>query len=182
MRTVSDAIKRVLRADYGETRDVAIITIPAQATPPISETVLYLANGEGIVIDSQLYSNKLRSVSSIKFSMGHAPDTATITVENVSRELGLLLTDTERIIDGAKVEIKRAFRIADGTLEAVTLFVGQVKDIKIDQEIVEITINSDMSKRGTSVAGRTLTQRCIWVFNKNGSGVGPQCGWQTTQP
>lgn len=182
MRQLSQAIKDVLNADYGETKDVVIITIPEQVTPPIAETVLYLANGEDITIDSQLYSNKLRNISNIKFTMGHAPDTATIVVQNVDKELGVILTDTDRFLDGAKAEIKRAFKIADGTFETDTLFVGQVKDIKVTQEAVEISIVSDMSKRGTSVAGRTLTQRCIWVFNKNGSGVGPQCGWVTTQP
>src|SRR4051812_17823116 len=104
MRTLSQAIKDVLAQEYAETKDVVIITIPPQQGDTVySETVLYLANGEGIFIDGHNYENKLRQIGEIKFSLGKAPDNAEISIENVSRSLGFTLTDFERSLDGAKV-------------------------------------------------------------------------------
>jgi hypothetical protein len=183
MRTLSQAIKNVLAQDYAETRDVVIITIPEQQGATVyPETILYLGNGEGIYLDGHNYDDRLRYISSIKFSLGKAPDNAEIAIENVSRELGFPLADFQRALDGAKVEIKRAFKVDDLTWESNTMFVGYVRDVHVDQEKITLAINSDMSQRGTSVAGRPLTQRCILKFNVNGSGVGPICGWLTTQP
>jgi hypothetical protein len=88
MRTLSQAIRNVLAKEYGETRDVAIITIPEQQGAIVyPETTLYFGNGEGIVLDGKAYQNKLRSISAIKFSLGKAPDNADISIENVSRDL-----------------------------------------------------------------------------------------------
>lgn len=182
MRTLTSTIQAVLNSDAIETKDVVIINIPAQIVPPLSATTLYLANGEGVSVNGQPYDNKLREISSIKFSTSSSPDNAEIKIENVSRELGFVLTDTQRVLDGSSVRIDRLFKVADGTWEPLTIFVGQVKDLKVDQEFIVLTLVSDMNKRGTKVAGRTITQRCLWVFNKNGSGVGPECGWQTSQP
>lgn len=183
MRDLSLAIQTVLNSYEGVTKDVVEITIKAQPQldPPLAEQTLYYANGEGVTIDEQLYENKLRAVGTIKFALSSSPDNCDITIENVSRDLGFILTNTTRIFDGASLIVKRAFKIEDGTFEPVTLFVGQIADTKIDQETINFTAVSDMNKRGTSVAGRTVTQRCIWKFNVNGSGVGPNCGWQTTQ-
>ena len=182
MRTLSQAIKDVLAAEYGETRDVVIITIPAQyGAVNYPETTLYLANGEGVVVDGKTYENKLRAISSIKFSLGKAPDNADLTLENVSRELGFTLTDFQRMLDGSKVVIKRAFKVPSGW-ESNTLFVGYIRDVRVSFDVININVTSDMSRRGTSVAGRTITQRCIFRFNTNGSGIGPLCGWVTSQP
>lgn len=182
MRAVSNTIAAVLNDYQGETKDVIEIFIKAQVNPPSPETTLYYANGEGIVIDGQEYENKLRSLGQIKFSLSSSPDSAEVKIENVSRELGFVLTNQVTVFDGATITIKRAFKIADGSWEPYTLFVGQITDTKVDQESIIFTVTSDMSKRGTNVADRAITQRCIWRFNVNGSGIGPHCGWQTSQP
>lgn len=183
MRTLSQAIKNVLAQDYAETKDVVIITIPEQQGATVyPETTLYFANGEGVVLDGKAYENKLRNIGAIKFSLGKAPDNTDISIENVSRDLGFTLTDFQRVLDGSKVEIKRAFKVSESTWETNVMFVGYVRDTKVSQDKIDLSLTSDMTRRGTSVAGRPLTQRCIFRFNVNGSGVGPLCGWVTSQP
>jgi hypothetical protein len=182
MRTLSENIKAVLSSSYMETKDVVIITLPEQFDPISPEVTLYLANGAGIVIDGQVYSNKLRAISNLKFSLGSAPDNAEITIENVSRDLGFILTDRTKVFDGAKIIIKRAFKISENNWETVILFVGQIRNVKINEDSITLSSISDMSKRGTNMAQRSLTQKCIWVFNEYGSGIGPNCGWTTAQP
>ncbi len=184
MRTLSATIKAVLAQDFGETKDVVIITVPEQQGATVyPETTLYFANGEGVVLDGKVYENKLRGIGAIKFSLGKAPDNTEIAIENVSRDLGFTLTDFRRALDGSKVEIKRAFKTSDSTWETDSMFTGYVKEHpKVSQDIIGLVLSSDMTRRGTSVAGRPLTQRCIYRFNTNGSGVGPLCGWITSQP
>lgn len=183
MRELSETIKEVLAADAAETKDVVIITIPEQqGAITYPETILHLANGDGVFIDGVNYENKLRSMSGIKFSLGKAPDNAEFTIENVSRTLGFSLTDFERSLDGSKVVINRAFKVEGDVWEPDTMFVGYIRDVKVNQEHIEISCNSDMARRGTSVAGDPITQRCLRRFNINGSGIGVDCGWTTSQP
>jgi hypothetical protein len=183
MRELSTAIKNVLAQDWAETKDVVIITIPEQFGAIHYDAVtLYFGNGDGIFIDGIQYENKLREISAIKFSLNKTPDNASFVIENVSRSLGFTITDFQRALDGAKVVIKRAFRIDTTTWESDIMFVGYISDTRIDQQQIEVSLRSDMNRRGTSVAGNPLTQRCILKFNVNGSGVGPFCGWQTSQP
>jgi hypothetical protein len=85
-------------------------------------------------------------------------------------------------LDGSKVVLKRAFKVSDRDWETDIIFTGYVRDTKVSQDKIDLSLNSDMSRRGTSVAGTPLTQRCILKFNINGSGVGPLCGWTTSQP
>lgn len=183
MRELSNAIKAVLAQDWGETKDVVTITIPPQfGTTTYPETTLYFANGEGIFIDGVQYENKLRNISAIKFSLNKSPDNASFLIENVSRSLGFSITDFQRALDGSKVEIKRAFKVSPTEWESDIMFVGYISDTKVDQQQIEVSLRSDMNRRGTSVAGTPLTQRCIAKFNVNGSGTGPICGWTITQP
>src|SRR4051812_43613179 len=183
MRILSQAIKDVLASDYGQTKDVVQIDIPAQTgTASYPAVSLYLANGSGVFIAGRNYQDGLRSIGAIKMSLGKAPDNAELTIENVSRSLGFTLTDFTRMLDGSKITVSRAFKVASGAWEADIMFVGYIGDVKIDQERISISATSDMSRRGTAVADRTVTQRCIWKFNAEGSGVGPLCGWKLSQP
>lgn len=183
MRQLSDAIKDVLAQGWAETKDVIIITIPEQfGATHYPETVLHFANGDGIFIDGFEYENKLRNIGAIKFALNKTPDSASFTIENVSRSLGFSVTDFQRALDGSQVVIKRAFKTTAVDWETDIIFVGFIRDTKVDQQQIEVSLSSDMNRRGTSVANIPLTQRCILKFNVNGSGVGPVCGWLTSQP
>lgn len=182
MRQLSQVIQDVLKSEWAETKQVVEITIPEQiGAVSYPETTLYLANGEGVAVNGRLYENRLRKISSVKFSLSKTPDEAQIIIENVSRDLGFTLSDFRRALDGSRVEIKQLFK-ANGVWEPDTIFIGQIRDVRVNQEAIELSVNSDMSKRGTSVAGRTITQRCLFRFNVNGSGIGPLCGWSIGQP
>ncbi len=180
MRIFSDTIQAILDRGYGETRDAIKLVLPATAELP--EIELHYTNGEDITVDGVVYQNKLRSVGTVRFSLGSAPDNTEIVLENLTRDLGFVLTDGERVVDGAEVTVSKMFKNDSDAWEELVLFIGQVVDTKIDHEKISLSIVSDMSKRGTSIGNKTATQRCIWVFNKDGSGIGPQCGWQTSQP
>ena len=183
MRSLSQTIKDVLASNTGQTKDVIKITIPAQTGLVVyPQTTLYLANGEGVFINGQAYSNMVRSIGSVKYVLGKASDSVDITLENVSRTLGFTLTDTKRALDGSKIEIGRAFNGAVGW-EVDTYYVGYIRDIKINQETIQLSTTSDFARIGTSVAGVTMTQRCLLTFNKSGNNPnGKKCGWTTGQP
>lgn len=175
MRILPETIKAVLEQDWAETHDLIELTIPEQEDPAYPEVTLYLATADNIWIGGNYYNPVINKIESIKFSKGRSPDNAEVVIENVSRVFGFLLTDTQRGIDGAKAVIKKAFKIHDGSYEAYPLFIGYVRDVRVDETQLEISIVSDMSRAGTTVAGRTITQRCIWIFkDKN-------CGWTIAQ-
>lgn len=185
-RDISATVRAVLDAQSAESHDVVIITLPLKAgeTQPV---VLRQAAAKGLVLNidgqSQAFLSGLRSISQIKFSLGGNVDGAEITLENVTGVFGAELSDTSRTLDGAFVEIRRAFMTdtVSRTYETVILFEGQVRDIKVDQSLVTLTLVSDMNKKGAKLANRAVTQRCLWTFNVQGSGIGEECGWQVSQ-
>ena len=181
-RDLSSTIRAVVNARYGaESHDVVIITLPANLTN--SAVTIYCCGKTGLVIDGQLYLNNLRSIGTLKFSLGSNSDTTSIALENVSQSLGITLTDADRILDGASVRIDRAFLINPDTnqYEIDTLFNGIVDGVKINEDTVDLTVVSDMSQRNARIGNIQVTQRCRHTFNVNGSGIGPDCAWQVSQ-
>jgi hypothetical protein len=181
-RDLSATIKAVVDAQYGvESHDVVVITLPA--TPTLPMVTLRCAGKTGLVINGELYQNNLRSISTIKFSLGSNADNTSIILENVSQSLGLSFTEAERSLDGASVVIKRAW-LTDPTTnlyETDTLFTGVVDGVRVSEDQIDLAIVSDMSQRNARLGNTQITQRCRWVFNVNGSGIGPECGWQPAQ-
>lgn len=174
-RDVTATIREVLDADYGETHDVVDIILPLRAGETEDSRVkYYVAASSGIEFNGNAYQPLLRAIGTIKFSLGKAPDNSDITLENVSKTFGYTLSDVTRRLDGAKVIIRRLFRTSAGW-EGIDLFNGYVRDTKISQDSVSISIVSDMSRRNAQVASRAVTQRCIWTFR------GAECGWTPDQ-
>lgn len=181
-RDISSTIKAVVDAQYGaETHDVVDITLPASGLLPA--ITMHCSGKTGLVVDGNVYQNILRSLGTIKYSLGGNADATSMTIENVSQNFGVLLTDTERILDGASIVIKRAFLVdpSTNTYESDVLFNGIVDGVKIDEEVVSLSVVSDMSQRGARIGNLQITQKCRWTFNKNASGIGPNCNWQLAQ-
>ncbi len=177
-RNISATIRAVIAQDYLETHDIVDITLPASGLE--SAITIYCGGKSGLVVDSNLYLPTLRSISQIKFSLGTNPDSADISLENLSQTFGAVLTDPERTLDGASVIIKRAFLISgESTYESMILFSGKVQNIKVDQNVVSLSLVSDMSHKAARLAYVQVSQRCRHIFNVNGSGVGPDCGWRS---
>lgn len=176
-RKLTDTIKAVLAKDAVETHDIVEITLPESGI--LSAVTLYCSS-HSLTVDGHAYLPVLRAVSQIKFSLGSNADSAEVALENVSQTFGAELTDTDRTLDGASIIIKRAFLVtAPSTYETIELFRGVVQGIKVDQNVVTLTVVSDLSQRTARVSSRQITQRCIWTFNTSGSGVGPECGWRS---
>ncbi len=181
-RDLTTTIRNVIEAQYGQqTHDVVILTLPATGSLP--SVTIYCSGVAGLTVDSQLYLNNLRSIGTIKYSLGGNADSTSITLENVSQILGISLTDSSRTLDGASVRINRAFLINTNTnqYEVDPLFVGVVDGFKVNEDTIDLTVVSDMSQRNARVANIQATQRCRHTFDVNGSGIGPDCAWQVSQ-
>lgn len=171
MRKVSEQVKQLLDQGYAETTDVVQIEIPPSEAFPDGET-LYLASRSGLIIDGQRYSNHLRALGTIKFSLGQAPDTASFAIENVSLTFSALVSDTSNYIEGSSATISRVFTLPSGDYEVVELFDGNLNGLRFDQEKITINLISRMSLRTSQMARRPVTQRCIWRFKS------AECGWK----
>ena len=176
-RDISATIREMLDRDYGETHDVVDIILPLRpGETEDSRVKYYLAAASNLSFNGNAYQPLLRAIGTIKFSLGKAPDSSDITLENVSKTFGYTLSDTTRRLDGAKVIIRRLFRTSAPDWEGIDLFYGYIRDVKITQDTVSVSIVSDMSRRSAQVASRSVTQRCIWTFR------GAECGWTPDQP
>ena len=181
MRSLSATIQKVLNSEYLEVKDLVELKIPAYSYYEGSEIVtlpeilINLALSE-VSVDGKLYSPTLRQISQIKYSLGSAPDNASITVENADRDFGKILL-SNRKLDNTRCTIKRAFKTEVGW-ESDTLFAdAYVRDIKINGKEVSLSLISEMSRKGASVAERTVTQRCYFIFKDPKT-----CKWTTEQP
>lgn len=176
-RLVPFAIQEILDSNSGETHDTVDIILPLKPGETEADRISYfLSSASGINYNGNTYQPMLRGIGTIKFSLGSAPDQSEVNIENLSRTFGATISDRARPLDGAKVIIRRAFKLSNGTYQAVDLFHGYVRDVTVSEEIVKLSIVSDLSRRGSQVASRGLSQRCIWTFR------GPECGWTPDQP
>lgn len=168
-RVLSETIKAVLAAQHAESHDIIEITIP-------DSSVIYISSA-AIQIGTQQYEPLLASISAIKFSKGKAPDNAEFQIRNENSAYAGLLSEPDRVLSGAGIVIKRAFLVTESprTFETDILFIGNVNEWRVDQDFIRISVVSDMFRRGALLAGRPLTQRCIWVFKST------ECGYVNGQ-
>jgi hypothetical protein len=181
MRELSAAIKKVLSQDYMEVHDLVEITLPefryfvGDQEITLPKKTLYLAGLE-IEINGQPYQNSLREIGQIRYTLSNAPDGCSVTVENMTKTFGRYLT-SERKLDNARVTVKRAFLTDDGWWEIDTIFRdGYVRDSKVNGEVVTLNVVHEMSRKNATVANFPVTQRCYWIFRKEG------CMWDPSQP
>lgn len=174
-RTVSSEVRTLLDSSYAETYDIVDIILPLRAgETEVDRISYYIAKSSGIEYNSNEYLPALRSINSIKFSLGKASDSSEISIENVSQTFGAIISDSTRTLDGAAVTITRLFVVSSG-YEGYVLFNGYVRESKVTQDFVTLNLVSDMSRRNSQVASRAITQRCIWTFR------GVECGWTPDQ-
>lgn len=170
MRIVSDKVKQLLTQGYAETADIVDITVPSSEINP-EGIILRLASRDGLFVGSNEYKNHLRSLGTLKMSLGSSPDTASFSIENVSLTFSSLVSETSNYIEGSTAVISKVFILPNGDQEVVPLFEGVLNGLRFNQEAISVNLVSHMSLKTSQVARRPITQRCIWQFKSS------QCGW-----
>lgn len=185
-REFSETVRAVLDAQAAEVHDLLIITLPKM--PGDAEALrFYLATAD-IVAETVEYGERqfqphVKSIGQISNTLGASPDNASCVIQNVDGYYGTLMNQTSRTLDGAECVVFRTLLTGatDTGYESEELFRGYIKDVKVDEETVKFTVIGETSRKGAMVGGDPVTQNCANVFNANGSGIGPRCGWTPAQ-
>lgn len=182
-RELDNDLEAAQNAPDTETHDLMVITLP-QMAGDFEQIVLYVATSE-LTVDDIFYERRILSLPTIVFSKGSAADGGEFSLDNSANDYGVMLLNSARIIDGARVVVKRAWRLVDSTeYVARQIAQGKIKIKDISDGKINANFFSDMSDSSVQIGGVSLTQRCINVFNEGGgtpSELTTDCGWLLAQ-
>lgn len=181
-----------------QTRDLIVITI--KALP--SNIVLRLATAK-VEVDGQEYVGRIRQMPQISNTDGGVADGGEFVIDNSDNAYGPTFLKTDRPLDGSKVVITRAWKLADGTWEHKNIDInpetsepyneyyelgsGTLRVNPIDDTAVKCTFVSRMSDSSVVLGGEPILQHCPKTFRKllsSGPDVyhpnGGPCGWKVS--
>ncbi len=186
MRNVSSEIQTVIAGKGYSSYWLADIHLPAQGALPAAD---FYVSDSAVTANGHNYQPLLRNQKPRMIqTLGKAPDGGSITVDNISGEIGQALIKRGRNFEGAKFTLWKAFLLGSGQLGVDKWMEGEVRAAAITESDQTITfqLNSDLLKRQAIMGAWMLSQRCIVTFNKvvNGQQLSPaqsRCGWQVAQ-
>lgn len=142
---------------------------------------LYLSNGarrrlaRGKVIrtidgETIEYSNWIKSVSALEYSLSDKIDSVTVVCQNVNSLLGFDVASSMRLLDYAHALLGKVYQSATNpalTEDVPVEFAGLISSASANEQEVKFEIIADYEAIGSVVANYTLSPRCWWVY-KNG--------------
>lgn len=134
------------------------------------------AFGVSTPVEPVNYTADLRGVPNVRFSEGRAPDGGDLLLQNLTNLYSPLIGQLGRVFDSASVTLYDCFKKPDGTYEADPIFVGKVRDVRGDPELVRMSIVVDYAVRTALVANRQMTQKCLAGFGDDRCGYPAQPG------
>ncbi|HEY0003742.1 MAG TPA: DUF4214 domain-containing protein [Pyrinomonadaceae bacterium] len=116
----------------------------------------------------QHFEPDIRSISPLTISKGRAIDNVDISLTNVEKTYSPILNEDDRILYPARAVVGRAFEVEPGVYKSDDILTGSVRFGQISRGSAPLTVVSDMSRKGASVAEQ-ITQRCMNIYK------GPGC-------
>lgn len=135
-------------------------------------------------VDGENFEHTLTEIPNGQHQADRGGDMAKFSAANPNNALYDIFYPYEDLIERAEVIIKECYEIEVGYWESEVRFFGYLKDFDVNNETLNFTAMSDLSRTGFLVGGRILTrERCGTSFNVNGllSPEDDPCGWQTIQ-
>lgn len=114
-----------------------------------------------------LYEAGLILNSPIKTSQTLSLNPVTIQLQNITLETAAMLQLQGSDAQGVEATLRRLYLPAS---EAVTLFVGRVAEIDIDQNAASITLAGELDPTASQVPVRTFSATCVWEFKDSNCG------------
>lgn len=108
------------------------------------------------------YLSYLREDPEVTFNQSHATSGGSLSAQNLDNVVGEFTASLEAIFNRADVRIYFCLKKPSGLYEADTVFVGRITSVGGDQKLCTFELTADTDDKSSVVAGRQLTQRCIW--------------------
>lgn len=163
-RTLSAAIQSAI-AQYGS----AVCHLLSFTVGNIS---FYFAD-DAVSFQGNSYQPWLILDSPVHYTQKLQLDPVTVTLQNVSLDVAATLQSLQSDIQGAEATLRRLYFAAN---DAVTLFVGSIGAIDIDERNVTITIVGNLDPAATQVPVRKYSATCVWAFQDD------NCGYTNADP
>ena len=138
----------------------------------VGDVSFYFAE-DAVSFQGQSYQPWLILDSPVRYTQKLQLDPVTVTLQNVSLHMAAMLQSLQSDIQGAEATLRRLYLSAN---DAVTLFVGTIGAIDIDERTVTITIAGDLDPTATQVPARKYSATCVWTFKD------ANCGYTTADP
>jgi hypothetical protein len=132
-----------------------------------------------LLAEPTAHDNDLREWGDLTFSDGASTDGVSFSLANGDNSYSDLLGQPGRRLYPAPATVKRAFRLLDGTYEAVVLLEGFAQFGEIDGDNARVTVVSDTTPDGTDVI-EEMTQHCANIYKQAGcdsADTSPTCSY-----
>lgn len=158
MRNLSSAIQALITQPKSSVCHLLSFTVGV--------TAYYFAE-DRIVFQGNTYLPHLILDSPVKYNQALQSKPVTVKLQNVSLEMAAVLKAQQSGMQGVEVTLRRLFLQAN---DAVTLFVGVITQMDIDEQSVMLMLDGDLDPTASTVPTRTYSQLCMWKFKDSNCG------------
>ena len=152
MRTLSANLQTLLAQNASSTVHLLSFAVGATAYRFAEDQVFHQGN---------LYLPRLTLLSPVRLSNRLAVEPVTVALENITLQTAALLRAEQDALQGAEAALSRLFLQAS---EALTLFVGRIGEIQIDEQRATLTLQGELDPTATQVPRRKYSSLCVWDF------------------
>ena len=163
-RTLSSTLQSLLAQSNPATRHLLSFTAVG--------TTYYFADDQ-VTFQGHLHQPWLVLDSAIRYTQQLQLDPVTVRLQNITLEMAELLKSSSDDIQGAEARLQRLYLPAS---EAVTLFVGRIAQIAVDDQTATIQLAGDLDPTASQVPRRKYSATCAWDFKD------ADCGYTTNDP
>lgn len=133
---------------------------------PVNGTTYYFAE-DRVLFQGNLYQPWLILASAVRYTQKLQLDPVSVKLQNITLEAAAILRQESSFIEGAEATLQRLYLACN---EALTLFVGRIAGIEIDQQNATITIAGDLDPTASVAPKRQFSATCVWDFKDSNCG------------
>ena len=131
-----------------------LLTFTAGAT-------VYTFAEDQVIFQGRTYLPHLVMDSAIKYTQTLQLSPVTVKLQNITLEMAAVLKSQQSDLQGVTATLQRFFLEAN---DYVTLFVGVITQLDIDEQNVLLTLANDIDPTASRVPARNYSQLCVWNF------------------
>ncbi|MBI2815451.1 MAG: DUF2163 domain-containing protein [Acidobacteria bacterium] len=116
------------------------------------------------------YEPWLTVASPVRYTQKLQVEPVTVRLQNITLDAAKMLQQERDAIQGSEATLQRLFLNCN---EALTLFVGRVSEIRVNDRSAHLTLSGDLDPIATEVPVRKCSAACVWTFKDNNCGYVP---------
>ena len=123
-----------------------------------------------VTFQGNWYEPWLTVASPVRYTQKLQVQPVSVRLQNITLDTAKMLQQERDAIQGSEATLQRLFLDCN---EALTLFVGRVAEIHVNDRSADITLAGDLDPIATQVPARKFTASCVWGFKDTNCGYTP---------